>query len=221
MGAITFGIPKELVLQLKSIFNIDTFIETGTFKGKTTSWAANNFKSVFTVEFSKVFYDAAVKNLSRYPNIKVFFGSSPNRLPEILEMLSSPAIFWLDAHWCGGSTYGAGDECPLLDEITLVMARNENHIIIIDDARLFLKPPSKHHSGDQWPGMNEIVGLLSKKQGYYTFCCEDVIVSIPAEGKEKLQSYFNRIHDTEFPGGGIVSNLKFAVRNIGRKWGNS
>ncbi len=218
MGAITFGIPKDLVLQLKSIFTIDAFIETGTFKGKTTTWAAKNFKTIFTVEFSKTFYDAAVKNLAQYPNISCFFGSSPERLPEILKQLHAPAIFWLDAHWCGGSTYGAGDECPLLEEITLVMAQKENHIIIIDDARLFLKPPSRHHSGEQWPGLDEIVGLLSQRKGYYTFCCEDVIVAIPMEGKDKLQAYFNRIHETEFPGGGIISNLKFAARNIGRKW---
>lgn len=218
MGAITFGIPKELVLQLRNIFQVDVFIETGTFKGKTTAWAAKNFKKVFTVEYSSILYEAALKNLSKYQNIKCFFGSSPARLPEILSQLDAPAIFWLDAHWCGGSTYGAGDECPLLDEISLVIQKPENHIIIIDDARLFLKPPSKFHSGDQWPGLDEIVGLLSKRAGFYTFASEDVIVSIPIAGKEKLRSYFNKIHETEFPGGGIISNIRFAVRNIVRKW---
>ena len=218
MGAITFGIPKELVLQLREIFQIEVFIETGTFKGDTTSWAAKNFKKVITVEYSSVFYEAALKNLSKFQNIKCFFGSSPARLPEILSQLNTPSIFWLDAHWCGGSTYGAGDECPLLDEISLIIERPEKHIIIIDDARLFLKPPSHLHSGDQWPGLDEIVGLLSKRPGFYTFSSEDVLVSIPIEGKEKLQSYFDRIHETEFPGGGVIGNLKFALRNIIRKW---
>jgi hypothetical protein len=218
MGAITFGIPKELVKNLQTIFQIEDFIETGTFKGKTTSWAAKNFKNVFTVEYSKVIFEAAVKSLSIYPNIRCFFGSSPERLPEILSQLNSPAIFWLDAHWCGGTTYGISDECPLLNEIELVLKHPEKHIILIDDARLFLKPPSKHHSGDQWPGLDEIVGLLSKRPGFYTFTCEDVIVSIPIDGQDKLQSYFSRIHETEFPGGGIFSNLKFAARNIIRKW---
>jgi len=218
MGAITFGIPKELVLQLRNIFQIDTFVETGTFKGETSTWAAKNFKNVFTVEYSSLLYETALKNLSKYQNIKCFFGSSPARLPEILSQLNTSAIFWLDAHWCGGSTYGAGDECPLLEEIALIIQRPENHIIIIDDARLFMKSPSKFHSGNQWPGLDEIVGLLSKRPGFYTFSSEDVIVSIPIRGKEKLQSYFNKIHDTEFPGGGIISNIKFAVRNIVRKW---
>jgi hypothetical protein len=218
MGAITFGIPKELVLELRNIFLIDAFVETGTFKGETTIWAAKNFKNVFTVENSLILYEEAQKKLSKYPNIKCLFGSSPARLPEIINTLDKPAIFWLDAHWCGGSTYGAGDECPLLNEISLVIKNNESHIIIIDDARLFLKPPSKFHSGAQWPGIDEIIGLLSQRSGFYTFSSEDVIVSMPFGGKEKLQSYFNKIHETEFPGGGILRNLKFAARNIFRKW---
>ncbi len=218
MGAITFGIPKELVMHLKRIFNVETFVETGTFKGKTTTWASTQFKNVYTVEFSESLFKDVVKNLSKYSNIKCFFGSSPARLPEILNQLKAPAIFWLDAHWCGGSTYGAGDECPLMEEIELVISQKHQHIIMVDDARLFLKPPSKFHSGDQWPGLDEIVGLLSKRTGFYTFCSEDVIVSIPVSGKEALQPYFNHIHETEFPGGGIVSNLKFASRNIMRKW---
>jgi len=218
MGAITFGIPKELVLQLKNIFKIEDFVETGTFQGGTTIWASGIFKRVYTVEYSRVLYEAALKRLSIYQNIKCLFGSSPTQLPDILNQLNSPAIFWLDAHWCGGSTYGVGDECPLLDEISLIIQQRENHIILIDDARLFLKPPSKLLSGDQWPGMDEIVGLLSKRTGFYTFSCEDVIVSIPRSGKEKLKSYFDKIHETEFPGGGILSNLKFAFRNILRKW---
>ncbi len=220
MGAITFGIPKNLVLRLKSIFKVDDFVETGTFHGKTTLWASTQFKNVYTVEFSSVLYEAAVKKFSHTPNVSCFYGSSPARLPEILAQLKSPAIFWLDAHWCGGSTYGAGDECPLLDEIALVIEQAANHIIIIDDARLFLKPPSKYHSGDQWPGLDEIIGLLSKRKGFYTFCSEDVIVSIPLAGRKELDAYFSRIHETEFPGGGIISNLRFAARNIIRKWSN-
>ena len=137
---------------------------------------------------------------------------------KVISQLNSPSIFWLDAHWCGGSTYGVDDECPLLEEISLIIEHAENHIIIIDDARLFLKPPTKLLSSDQWPGLNEIVGLLLKRTNFYTFACEDVIVSIPLAGKDKLSTYFNKIHDTEFPGGGILSNLRFALRNILRKW---
>ena len=44
MGAVTFGIPKKLVLLIKEHFSIEVFVETGTFKGKTSVWAAGIFQ---------------------------------------------------------------------------------------------------------------------------------------------------------------------------------
>lgn len=218
MGAVTFGIPKQLVSQIKNIYNIETFIETGTYKGKTTSWAALHFKEVYTVENSEVLYGNAVKALSKFPNVKCFFGNSAEKLGEILNALKAPAILWLDAHWCGGDTYGEADECPLIREIELVNNSPFEHVIIIDDARYFSKPPAQTHKSSEWPGLNELIPALNEKKNYYTFISEDVLVAVPAKGMEKLQSYFNAIHKNEFPGGGIMKNLRFALRNIRNKW---
>jgi hypothetical protein len=105
-----------------------------------------------------------------------------------------------------------------MEEIAHVMSSSENHIIIIDDARYFLKPPSSLHISKQWPGLNEIVPALMKKPNYYTFVSEDVIVSAPETVKELLIPYFKIIHQNEFPGSGIMRNLKFAMRNVVQKW---
>lgn len=218
MGAVTFGIPKELVLNLKNILSIDIFIETGTFKGGTTSWAAKYFKKVITIENSKELFESAVTNLSKYPHIECIYGNSGEKINEVLKTLDKPAIFWLDAHWCGGLTFGSDYECPLIDEINHVVNHHLEHIILIDDARYFVKPPKNTHSTAQWPGLNEIIPALMRKSGYYNFICEDIIVSIPESAKDKLQQYFNKIHENEFPGSGILSNLRFALRNILLKW---
>jgi hypothetical protein len=218
MGAVTFGIPRKLVSTLQEIFQIDTFIETGTFQGKTTQWAARNFKQVYTVENSKTLYEDAVKKLAVFPNIQCHLGNSAEKLGEILKDIHTPAILWLDAHWCGGATYGENDECPLMQEIESVYGSPHEHIIIIDDARYFSKPPAQTHQSNQWPGLNDLIPALSKKKGYYTFICEDVIVAMPATGMARLQPYFNEIHKIEFPGGGIIKNLQFAFRNILNKW---
>jgi hypothetical protein len=37
MGAVTFGIPKKLVILIKEYFSIEMFVETGTFRGKTSN----------------------------------------------------------------------------------------------------------------------------------------------------------------------------------------
>lgn len=39
-------IPKNFVLTLKNHYRISNFIETGTYKGDTSSWAADHFKSL-------------------------------------------------------------------------------------------------------------------------------------------------------------------------------
>lgn len=218
MGAVTFGIPKKLVLLLKEHFSIELFVETGTFKGKTSIWAAGIFKTVYTIENSRELYDSTSAILRKYQNIHPLFGNSARQLEDIVTEIKQPAMFWLDAHWCGGNTYGNDDPCPLLDEIRIIKQSGHNHIILIDDARFFLKPPPTPQNSELWPGLKEILDLLNKDESYFTFVSEDVMVTLPVAGKKYLQPYFDEIHKNEFPGGGILSNTLFALRNILRKW---
>lgn len=218
MGAITFGIPKQLILTLRKVFSLSVFVETGTFKGESTIWAAKYFDKVYTIENSETLYNETGKKFTAYPNIEFVKGHSAEKLVDILSQLQLPALFWLDAHWCGSVTYGAEDECPLLNELKLIVNQPINHIIVIDDARYFLKPPPHTHALKQWPGITEIINTISEKQDYYTFVSEDVIGSIPLSEKEKLLDYFYMVHRNEFPGGGVIKNVKFALKNILHKW---
>jgi hypothetical protein len=220
MGAVTFGIPEKLVLLLKEQFSVEVFVETGTFRGKTSIWASGVFKDVYTIENSRELFDSASGSLRRFRNIHSLFGNSAVQLGNIVSEIKQPAIFWLDAHWCGGSTYGDDDPCPLLDEIRIIKQSGINHIVMIDDARFFLKPPPRPQNSDLWPGLKEILGLLNSDESYFTFVSEDVMVALPETGRKALQSYFDEIHKNEFPGGGIISNIMFASRNILRKWKN-
>lgn len=217
MGAVTFGIPKELVLLLRDIYSIKVFVETGTYKGDSAIWAAKNFEKVITIENSAAIYNSTVKKISKYQNIEFLLGNSAELLPGILEITDMPVLFWLDAHWCGGETFGKNFECPLLDEVLSIVKHPYNHIVLIDDARFFLKPPPFFHAYSQWPGLNEILRVFSVKPDYYSFVSEDVIGSIPGIGKESLIPYFNKVHKNEFPGQGVIKNLRFAFRNILRK----
>ena len=161
MGAVSFGTPKKLVLMIRDHFSIKTFIETGTYKGKTSMWASGMFDKVFTIENSKELFDSTSEKLEKYENIRFLFGNSAMQLKNVIDEIKQPAIFWLDAHWCGSNTYGSNDPCPLLAEIITIKQSILNHIILIDDARFFLIPPPEPQNPDLWPGLKEIMKLLN------------------------------------------------------------
>ena len=53
MGLISSGIPQYFVDVLVKNFSIRYFIETGTCRGETASWASQQFEKVFTIEKSE------------------------------------------------------------------------------------------------------------------------------------------------------------------------
>jgi hypothetical protein len=192
MGNFRMGIPKDLIIFLKSNFQIDNFIETGTYKAQSAIWASGVFKHIQTIENSELIFNQNRGLISKYPNISFHFGHSKNILSKILPNLNGNTIFWLDAHWSGSDTYGEHDECPLIEEINAIIESNPNHFILIDDARLFLMPPPLPHQAKQWPSIAEIVITLNKSN-YYIVVYDDVIIAVPNDAKERVCEYCQQI----------------------------
>src|SRR5215212_6347121 len=101
MGLHRMGPPAELVLALQRELNAGDFIETGTYHGDTAAWAAQHFARVATIELSPQYHAAAAQRFRGQQQVRVLNGSSATVLQEIVPGLTSPAIFWLDAHWSG------------------------------------------------------------------------------------------------------------------------
>lgn len=190
MGNIRQGPPDTIVLHLMREYAIGIFVETGTFMGNTARWASTYFKQVFTIEFAESIYRQAVAAHASIPQITFLYGHTREKLAELVGQLSAPAIFWLDAHWSDGATYGAGDECPVLDEIAIIVQANADHIILIDDARMFLAPPPRPHEASAWPDIASVTQALDTRGPRYTVVLEDVIVSAPASARAALSDYF-------------------------------
>lgn len=182
MGIITFGIPGEIILQLARLNDATVFIETGTFHGGTTQWAANHFDSVFTIERAENLYNLHHEELARLKGVKPLPGDSREVLPSIVaEIGERRAVFWLDGHWSGEETAGANDECPLLGELACLSGRTGD-IILIDDARLFLCAPPQPHKPSQWPTIGDIVAALPGAQSRPLIqIVDDVIFAVPDE----------------------------------------
>lgn len=195
MGLIRMGPPTELIAKLAIEFSIPNLVETGTYYGGTAVWASQYFKNVSTIEYSKDLYEEAVGNFNHISNIEFIFGDSRSELTKLLARLEGGSIFWLDAHWSGGSTYGENDECPLIEEIEIINSYKFDSFIFIDDARLFTSPPYHPHKIEQWPNFTTVVDALkSVSNDKYIVIIEDVIIAVPGFAKKTVAHYCQEVN---------------------------
>jgi len=176
LGVNNFGIPKTQTGYLKKIMGIEVFIEGGTYQGDTAKEMSWLFNKVYTIEKSEHMYELAKNNIGNINNVVLLKGDTRQHLEKIL-LDNDNILFWLDAHWSGGLTYGEEDECPLIEELNIIFKHSKNFVILIDDARLFLAPPPKPHNLLNWPTLSEILRVLPL--GWEMIEFEDVIYLLP------------------------------------------
>jgi len=171
-------LPLGLMLELKDKYRLDAFLETGTSAAaETTLQAALHFDRVFTVELTAIGYRSACERLKECPNVDLRCGSSPAFIRGVLAV--NPELrflFWLDAHWCGGPKLGP--ECPLLHELAEIAPTHAQHVILIDDARLFLNPPPPPHDPAQWPAFETVRELCLSWEPQPTVTVQDDIIIV-------------------------------------------
>jgi hypothetical protein len=214
MGIVRMGVPESIVKDIATKYNIGAFVETGTFKANTAIWASTEFDKVYTIEASEALYNDAKKKNSSIQNIEFLQGNSRDRLAEVVSLLKhDSAIVWLDAHWSGGETYGQDDECPLLDELDIIFGSGSDHIILIDDARLFLAPPPKPHNVTVWPNFIK-VACKFRDNNYDAIIHEDIIFGYPAKYKEFFSKYFQELVTVYSNSPTPLKALKMAVSSI-------
>jgi hypothetical protein len=182
-------IPEQLAFSLKERHGITIAIETGTYKAQTTRFLGENFLQVYSIEMDEGWYTRAQEVLADLPNVSLILGDSRDVLAALLPALDAPALFWLDAHWCGGARADqpSAHECPLREELDAIRADGRGHYILIDDARLFTGRPEYPHSPDLWPTWDEVRQILPEKN--YAMIHNDVIVSVPRIAKNAVMEW--------------------------------
>ncbi len=186
--------PVDLVFQLKDTYNLSCFIEGGTYRGDTALWASKYFNEVITIEAQEEIYSTTQKKYEHLTNVDFRFGNTREVLAKIMPTHDKSSLFWLDAHWSVGDTYGEDDECPILDELQIIAQSSQKHFIFIDDARLFLSPPAKPHKIENWPTISQIIHKLEKFQyPIYIIIFDDIIVCVPEEAQELVAEYYQAV----------------------------
>ncbi len=119
-------------------YKAHTLVETGTYYGMTVEAMLRRFEQIYTIELAADLYERAEKQFAGYPHVHVLPGDSAEVLPALLEVISEKCLFWLDGHYSGSGTARGSADSPIIGELNAIRKHLRNdHVILIDDARLF------------------------------------------------------------------------------------
>jgi hypothetical protein len=165
------GVKQRIIEKYAKLYNCGVFVETGTYLGDTIFSQRMNFKKLISIELAKGLYRWANKRFRKYPHIEILFGNSGDLLYEIMPRINTRALLWLDGHFSGGVTAKGKTESPVFNELDAVFSNNTSrHIILIDDARLFL-------GQRDYPTFSELEAFVKSKDVKYNITTEsDIIV---------------------------------------------
>ncbi len=166
---------QQVVIQYIREFSPDVFIETGTYKGKMVYAVMPYMDQIYSIELSETHYQNARKRFAGYPDIHIYQGQSGEVLPQILKTIDQPCLFWLDAHYSGGSTAKGDMETPIMQEMECILNHPlvEKHVILIDDARCFV-------GQNDYPSLESLQKLIHEAHPDWIFEVTNDIIRIHA-----------------------------------------
>jgi hypothetical protein len=131
-------VKQHVVLAYQKARRFRTFIETGTFTGEMVAAMRPHFERLISIEMAPAIYEATRPRFAGDAHVRLLLGDSGKLLPEIVETLDHPALFWLDGHYMGGNTARAEADSPVRAELAALLRHpTRGHLVLIDDARLF------------------------------------------------------------------------------------
>jgi len=163
---------EKLIKYYAKKFSPDIFIETGTYFGDMIQAVKKKFKKIISIELNEDLYEKARNKFAKNSHIQIVFGDSADKLEKILPTIDDPCLFWLDAHFSGDGTAKGYLETPIMEELNLILNQsNLNHIILIDDARLFT-------GKSDYPSIERVKNLVLKIHQDWVFIIKDDIIRI-------------------------------------------
>lgn len=127
---------QKVVREYGEKFGLKTLVETGTYYGEMVSAMKKRFERIYSIEYVPELAERAARKFARDEHVRIFCGDSRVVMPEVLALLSGPALFWLDAGyygWIGIRT--KSNEQRLSAELEMILSQPYPHIVLLDDAR--------------------------------------------------------------------------------------
>jgi hypothetical protein len=141
----SYEVKRSIIQSYSDKFKLDVFVETGTFLGDTVEYFRNKYKQVYSVELSEELAAKATKRFSEAANVRIIQGDSGIVLEKLVTEIDRPTLYWLDGHYSSefflGDTYiktaRTEKDTPIVKELEVLLHDTHQHVILIDDARLF------------------------------------------------------------------------------------
>jgi hypothetical protein len=158
-------------------YGISTLVETGTYLGQMVEASLPHFSEIHSVELSEELHANAVRHFKSHKQVKLHQGDSGTVLPKILKRLRKPALFWLDAHYSEGVTAKGDTNTPIVEELEALLShRIKQHVILIDDARIF-------NGRDDYPTIAKVKKIVLEKLPNYHLVLKDDIICIQPDDR--------------------------------------
>ncbi len=173
----------DILCQAASSFpdtEFSTFVETGTLYGHTAIHAACMFEHVYSIELNEQLNSNAKAISSCFPQIQFIQGDSGVEIAKLINRISSPTIFFLDAHWSGDKsvdwqssefsgyptdtshlgntetvTPSSQEQVPLDRELEIVLSRFPHEAIIIIDDWQSIGERNNAFAGEDWSHLSK------------------------------------------------------------------
>lgn len=147
-------VKHAVIKEYQRRFGPRVFVETGTFAGGMIDAVRDRFARIVSIELDPGWHGRAVEQFRAYPHVTLLLGDSGVRLKEVLDSLSEPALFWLDAHYSGPVTARGAIDSPIVQELASIRAHPvKTHVILIDDMHIF-------QGRDGYPTVDELVAWI-------------------------------------------------------------
>lgn len=164
-------VKQKAIIEYSQRFGTRTMVETGTYLGEMVEAQLPHFDTIYSIELSEKLYKRVTKKFRNEPKVKLLQGDSGKVMRQITSQLKAPALFWLDGHYSGGITALGDKECPVIEELNIITSDNIPHVILIDDARLFV-------GAHDYPKVEEILSFCKNTAFQYQLENKDDILRL-------------------------------------------
>jgi hypothetical protein len=175
---------QQVVIEYIKKFSPEVFIETGTYKGKMVYAVMPHIRRIYSIELDPTHARNAQLRFSGHPNIRIIQGESGAALAELMPNINQSCLFWLDAHYSGGSTARGERNTPIKSELQTILKhqRADEHVILIDDAACFV-------GENDYPTLEELKNIILIARPDWVFHVQNHIIRAhrPQNGAQNNQ----------------------------------